>query len=73
MACLTMTAISLIVSLVVVKLTAPCVVKEAMMKDYIAKQIEVKMIKNMLKKEMLSKKMEMEMIKSHSKAKVEKK
>lgn len=65
MAFLMTTLISLVVSLIVVKLTAPCVVKEAMVKEYISKQMEMKMIKHMMHTEMFAKKMEMEMRKTH--------
>ena len=58
-----MICVSFLVSLGVVKAFAPCVVKHAMMKEYVAKQMEFEMFQKKMVERKMKKKMEMEMMK----------
>jgi hypothetical protein len=55
--------VSFIVSLFTVKAFAPCVVKHAMMKNFIEKQMDFEMFQSKLIKKMIIKKLEMEIAK----------
>lgn len=48
-----MAIVSAIVSMVVVKLFAPCVVKHAMMKEFVEKQMDTVMLKSMMYQKMM--------------------
>ena len=59
-----MALVSFVVSFCVVKAFAPCVVKQAMMKEFIEKQMDFEIFQSQMIKKMIVKKMEMEMMKN---------
>ena len=60
---ITTVVISFFVSLLTVKFFAPCVVKHAMMKEFVSKQMDMALMKSMIMDEILTKKIDRSMAK----------